>query len=297
MTITNENKLPEVLVRALSKSDYSKNTRYSVTQILKEARPVILEQRHYSELTQDITERLWSFLGSSIHNFLEKGEDENSIIEERLKYSSVSGKFDYYDAKTKTLYDYKITSVWTLVFNNLEDHQKQLSIYAYFLREAGFEVEKIANIFILRDWKKTDYERGVHSISAPIQVKEHPILEKINGLLIPDFLDERIEYFENAEKISDENLPYCTPEYRWAEKSMLKIYWNESTAKKPSSLKNYDPSDREMAEKYLAQLNEAGKGKKTYRLELVKGNEYKRCDYCSVSEICSQFKEACGENQ
>lgn len=295
MIITNKYNLPDVLVRALEKDYYSKNTKYSVTQILKSVQQVILEKRYYSQIKQDITERLWSFLGSAIHDFLEKGENEHSLIEERLVYKDIlSGKFDYFDTEKKILYDYKITSVWKIIYNNdnFKDFRIQLSIYAYLLRKIGFEVNKIANVFILRDWKESEYKQGKYELDKSILCLEYDILEEIDGLGIEQFLDNKIEELEKNQDVLDEDLPECSLEYRWATEGVYKIYWNESKAKIPISVKNFSENNKESALKYLDWINEENKDKKTYRLEFFKGNQFKRCEYCSVKDFCQQHKKS-----
>lgn len=292
MEITNKHNLPEFLVRAIEASgkEYSKNTKYSVTQLLKSARAASLMRRHFSDLQSDISENLWQFLGSAVHAFTEKGEGKNDLTEERLTYKTVSGQIDFYDGEEKILYDVKVSSIWSVIYASSKiDWQKQLSIYAFLLKNAGFEVKKIVNIVFCRDWQKRDFIQGKHNLEIPVQAIEHDLLTEIDGQTIDKWLDARIAELDQLEMLSDDDLPLCEKDYRWSESGKYKIFWNESKASTQTSKKNFDESEKEAAEKYLKELNVDPK--KTYRLEYVAGNPYKRCEYCQVNAFCNQFQK------
>lgn len=287
MIFTNNLNLPPMLERALKTDNYSKNTKYSVTQLLKSDRSIILEQRHPDYHT-DVSENLWRFLGHAVHHFLESGEGSNDLTEERIAYTTacgadVSGQLDHYDGKTLTLTDFKITTKYKVLREDYDDYQKQLSILAWLLKRAGFEVKKIQNILILRDWNRQDERK----IPNAIAVVEHELLTTISGLSVKEWVDRRVELIERAQKLPDDDLPECSENYRWATDDEYKVYWNESTAENPRSKKNFD--NRDDAEAYARELEAKDNGKKTYRVELVSGEKFKRCGYCNASEFCSQY--------
>jgi len=290
MKLTNNLNLPAVLVRALSADDYSKNTKYSVTQLLKPAQAVILEKRYWPELEADVSESLWRFIGSAVHRFLEKGEGKNDLTEERIAFSKTSGQLDYYESETKTIYDFKMTSVWAVVFESrYEEWQKQLSLYAFLLRQAGFEVKNIAAIVMMRNWEKRDYLRGKYDVPEPIFVKHFEILDTIEGEKIENWIIGKEHILDSYEKLPDHEQKPCTPAERWAKPGSYKIYWNESTAKNPTSQKNFEETQEAAARQYCEELNEKGKGKKTYRLEFIPGENWTRCEYCNAQAVCQQF--------
>jgi len=288
MIYTNKTGLPKQLVKALQSSDYEKKSDYSVTQILKEVRPVILAQRHNKDIEKDVTEMLWSFLGSAVHTFLEKGETSGDITEERLYYrategKTVSGKFDLYDSETKTLYDFKITSKWSYVYiADKKDFQKQLSIYAWLLEKEGFKVEHIANILFFRDWGKYDVDK----VPSSMVVVEHPILPKIDGLPIQEWLNERISDFEACKDVADDDLPFCTPEYRWAKYTAKVIPEGNKR-----SVKNFDSSEEGWKEKAEALADQLTKEKDRKHNVEIYGEEWKRCEYCDARDFCNQYQE------
>lgn len=202
--------IPQKFKKVLLGDTYKKNTKYSVTQLLKEPRPVILENRYIHKVKFEVEDRLWSFFGSAWHDIMEKAEDNYSLIEERLAYGKVSGKFDHYDNKTKTIYDFKFTSVWNLVFGVPDEWQKQNSIYAWLLQQYGFEVKNIANIVILRDWKKSEHDRGKYNIPKPYATINYDILHEIDGLPIKEYLDNKVSMLDSLENLPDNELPFCS---------------------------------------------------------------------------------------
>mgnify|MGYP006906718754 CR=1 FL=1 len=230
-----------------------------------------------------------------MHSFLQKGAIANDFAEERMYYTSrcgerLGGQPDYYEGDTQDLYDYKITTIWSIVYkSHYPEWQKQLSIYGWFFNHFGFPVKRIFNIAILRDWTKRDFEK----VDNAIQVIEHEKLTEIDGISIEEWVNRRIEYFESFEQTPDNELPYCDDEYRWAEPDTWKVYWNESKAESPKSMKNFTGEYAEKeANEYAEYLTEREKDKKkTYRAELVRGDNFKRCEYCSAAGFCNQFKE------
>lgn len=273
--------IPNKFKQVLLGDSYKKNTKYSVTQILKEPRAVILENRHLHKVKPEVEDKLWSFFGSAWHDIMEKSEDDSSLIEERLKYRNVSGKFDHYDSVPKTAYDFKFTSVWNLVYGTPDEWQKQLSIYAWLLIYYGFEVESIANIVVMRDWKKSEYERGKYSVPKPYAIIQHDILSEIDGMPIKEYLDSRIELLDGYESITDDELPLCSEEFRWAKPDTFAVYKNNN--KKAKRVVN---SEQE-AEDYIEWLNDE---KNSYRVEKREGDKYKRCEYCPIRDYCNQYK-------
>jgi len=287
MVFTNKLNLPPVLERALKADDYRKNTKYSVTQLLKSERAGILQSRHPNYST-DVSENLWRFLGSAVHAFLEKGEGKSDLTEERIAYTTacgadVSGQFDHYDGKTFTLTDFKITTKYKVLREDYNDYHKQLLLLAWLLKHEGFDVKNIQSLLILRDWNNQDKRK----VSSPIEVIKYDLLEEIDGLKIKDWVDRKVKFFEDAHKLKDDDLPKCSEEYRWATKDAYKVYWNESQAENPRSRRNFD--NCRDAEAYAKTLEKKSKGKKTFRVEFVSGDKFKRCQYCNASEFCSQY--------
>ena len=279
MKITYE--MPDKFKKILIGNTYKKNTRYSVTQLLKSPRSIILEQRYGHLIDYDIEDRLWSFFGTAFHEVMESAEDDNSIIEERLRYKNTSGKFDHFDVAEKALYDFKFTSYWSVVYDkDFSDNQKQLSIYAHMLRDVGFEVETIHNILIFRDWKKSEYKHGKHNVPHPYALLTFDVLDNIDGLPIWDWVDKITDGFDNHIDTPDDELPLCSEEFRWASNDTFAVIKN----KNKRATKVFD--NEEEANKMAERLS----GKDSYCVQKRSGDKYKRCEYCSISEYCNQYR-------
>ena len=139
MRITNKLGLPEAFVK-MAETDYQyKEKQYSVTSLLRGIRETILLRRYHNNIEQDVSDMIWLLFGTAVHNILEHQEEgKHELKEENLKIKigdyTLSGRFDLYNAKTKTVTDYKTCSVWKMIFGDFADWRKQLLIYAYMLK-------------------------------------------------------------------------------------------------------------------------------------------------------------------
>ena len=94
--------MPEQIVNAVKLDDYDNHGTYSATTLLKDPKEIILYKRHQAEITEDVSERIYSLLGTSVHYILEKSEEGENQFKEQRVYCNVgddviSGKFDFYD--------------------------------------------------------------------------------------------------------------------------------------------------------------------------------------------------------
>lgn len=67
MKITNIHGLPEALVKAASFDQYVRVGDVSATGFNDPVRKTILTRRHYDDLTEDVSTRLWAILGKAVH--------------------------------------------------------------------------------------------------------------------------------------------------------------------------------------------------------------------------------------
>ena len=93
---------------------------------------------------------------------------------------------------------------------------------------------------------------------------------------------ERIMLHVDAEKASDEDLPFCTAEDRWEKPTQFAVMKNKN--KRASKL----CGSVEEAEQYITGLQDE---KNTYNI-VERPGESIRCEsYCPVKEFCSQYKK------
>ena len=175
MKITNRFDLPDVVVRALVHSDYSRGDSVrSVTQLIDSPRIGILQREHDEEIEQDCVDFLWSRFGTSVHTMFEvAAEGQDCISEERLFVEhqgwKISGAIDlqHVEPDGVIISDYKVTSVWSVIYDKQEWHD-QLNAYAWMVRHAkGLPVKQARIIAILRDWqrRKAQEDAGYSSIT------------------------------------------------------------------------------------------------------------------------------------
>ncbi len=78
----------------------------TTTQLLKGTREAYLEIIH-DDLVEDPRDQMFRILGTKGHGLVEQYAEAGEISETRLHDEFASGKLDFYDSESKTLYDYK----------------------------------------------------------------------------------------------------------------------------------------------------------------------------------------------
>ena len=78
----------------------------STTQLLKGTREAYLEITH-DDLIEDPRDQMFRILGTKGHGLVEQYVADGELGEKRLHDEFASGKLDFYDPESKTLYDYK----------------------------------------------------------------------------------------------------------------------------------------------------------------------------------------------
>src|SRR5919202_467443 len=193
MQITNLTKLPEPLVKAVSQKREPKPGQISVTELINPPQMRALTLKHWSELTEDASERIWATMGQLMHKLLEEHgrESEEHLIEHTLSTEinglTVTGTFDLY-RKDGVLVDYKFVSVWTTIDGVKREWEQQLNLYAELLRRHGFPVNRLELVAIYRDWSKMRAQDSSYPQSQ-VCVFEVPLWTKEEAA---SFLEERV---------------------------------------------------------------------------------------------------------
>lgn len=272
-TLTNKFNLPQQIVKAIVNDKYDRGeSDFTVTQLLQPPQIGFL-QKHW-EPVEDVSDRIWALLGSATHSVLERAyEGDANVIVERRFYMTVNGKkiggqVDVYDAVTQTLYDYKVTSVWSAM--GKPDWEKQLNLLKLLLNNAGIPVKKLVIIPIFRDWQKSKakYDKKYpQSQCVPIDIPVWPEQDAFK------FLEERL-----ADHMQEPPRP-CTDEERWATEDVYAVMKQGKVAavrlyKKP--------------EEALQHMARAGDG----HTVVHRPKEFRRCmEYCAMSPHCPQWND------
>jgi len=280
MKQTNKYNLPYSFVRALEKKTYTRKPEwdFSVTELLKPVQIRALEKRHGDKITEDISERIWALLGSCVHEVLDKATGQDSLNEERLVVDvggyTIAGKPDLLEDNTLT--DYKVTSVWKVIFGYSPEWESQLNIYRYLYKKYGFDIDKLQIIAILRDWKASDAENKADYPNVQVHTFHIPVWDLLDT---KKYIFERIKAHKEAENLPDSELPFCTPEERWERPSKYAVM----KGKNKRAVKLCDTEQQ--AEEYISNDTRTD-----LWIEYRPGKAVRCEKYCPVAEFCSQYQ-------
>jgi hypothetical protein len=281
MQITNRHNLPDLFCTAVASfdSDYDKGkSDYSATGLIRPARISALSHRHWEDLEEDVSDRVWSLAGHAGHKVWERlaqQEPKRYVAEKRyfieVDDHVISAQVDLYDIQNQEIWDYKHTSVWKFVLGDTLEWEQQLNIARYCTEANDHEVEGLKVLCILKDWKQREAERKEDYPQCAVHVVDLPIWDADKTVA---FIRERVAAHENARK----NLPLCTPDEKWerGEKWAVMKRGNKRAVK----LHDTAADARRHADtdgKFYVEHRPA---------------EPTRClYYCPVSAFCSQFKD------
>ena len=285
MKITNKLGLPETIVNALRRPQYSKGGAHmSATELLSPPRMVQLRIKHADEIEMDAADMVWSLVGTAMHGVLEHGKGDDHIVEQRLHTEidgwTVSGAVDLQTIKEDriTISDYKTTGVWA-VMNEKKEWEQQLNIYAWLIeRVKKSPVDAIEIVAFIRDWKRRDAEVKKDYPDAPVKVIPIELWPYENR---ETFVRERIHLHAEAmfSAQTGGDLPLCSADDTWEKPTSYAV-------KKIGGVRaNKVFYKREDAEKYLAEVGDK------YEIEVREGERTRCGSYCNVAPFCSQYNE------
>ncbi len=281
MKITNKLNLPESFVAMAQQNETMADNEIRVTSLLNGHCEEELKRRHFDEIEQDVSDMIWMLFGTAAHAVLEnQAETDTQFKEERLKVpicnSVLTGKSDLYDAKTKTIIDYKTTSVWKIIFKDFENWEKQLMLYAMMWRYWGFPVEKCEIVAILKDHSKTQAKLDPDYPQLPVQKITFDVTDK-KIEEVKAYAQKRITERELLRKVADADLPICTPEERY------------NTGEKYAVMANNKKKALRVLEDY-AEAKEWMKTNGGDYINVRRGEDKKCMEYCSAKEFCPHMK-------
>ena len=296
MKITNKSKLPKVIERAVINDPYdSSGSNISTTRLIAPPRIRVLEMRNWDLIEDDVSNRIFSLLGQSVHHILERSKLKVDLAERRLFYKddkitngwTLSGQFDLL-SRQGDLTDFKVTSAWAALdalTNGKDEWENQLNVLDFLCRKnqktltrykKEVKVKSLNIMAILRDWSKL---KVMQSDNYPRkQVVMIPI-RRWSEEEQENYVQARIKLHQDAEK--SDQLPLCTAKERWRkEDSYALMLDNRKTAKRV--LPTREEMDKYMTEhKYVE-----GQG---CRVVFRAGEDIRCQHYCSVNQFCSHF--------
>lgn len=215
--ITNRHGLPEAFVNAVSKHTH-KGADISATGLKLSPRQFWLSRRHADEITEDVSDRIWSLWGTTFHAIMEDGEDDTLhrelYCETEIAGKKLSGTIDRV-LKDGSIEDWKTTSVFTVMYgSSIEDWTVQLNVYAYLLKIIhGIDSPNLSIWAMMRDHRTGEIEKfGERYPISP--VKKIPI-EKWTNEVTEKFIKDRINDIFAHETTPDADLPKCTKDQVW----------------------------------------------------------------------------------
>ena len=296
MKITNKSNLPKVIERAVINDPYdSSGSNISTTRLIAPPRIRVLEMRNWDLIEDDVSNRIFSLLGQSVHHILERSKLKVDLAERRLFYKddkitngwTLSGQFDLL-SRQGDLTDFKVTSAWAALdalTNGKDEWENQLNVLDFLCRKnqktltrykKEVKVKSLNIMAILRDWSKL---KVMQSDNYPRkQVVMIPI-RRWSEEEQENYVQARIKLHQDAEKA--DQLPLCTAKERWRkEDSYALMLDNRKTAKRV--LPTREEMDKYMTEhKYVE-----GQG---CRVVFRAGEDIRCQHYCSVNQFCSHF--------
>ncbi len=290
MNITNKFDLPASIYNKVNTNYERVEDRIWVTDLIGPPMVRRLSLKHWDDMEEDASERLYSLLGQATHHLFETNEPgicTELKLESKVKLPdggdiTVSGRLDYYNALTGTLDDFKITSVWSLILGDHPEYETQLNTLAWLLtnymnpnspasqlERAGMsDVKELRINMILRDWVRSKrWENDYPNI--PFHTVDIPLWS----------YDKQQAYIEERVKIhTDSGILPCTDVECWAKPTTWAVM--KKGGKRAVRVFN-DTNDLQL---YMEQSNLIGK--ESHYIQERPGEKTRCKGYCSVSAFC-----------
>jgi hypothetical protein len=289
MKLTNLFDIPHAFTVFEEKNAYSKgDSDISVTTLIDSPQIRVLKEAYDDELTEDISDRIMSILGTALHNILESGARDVDIVERRL-YAEVDGttisgaidlfEYMYTDEDKKPHYrlaDYKSLSGNALVFNpdGKIEWFRQLNCYNWLAHKNGFVIDELEIVAIIRDWNHAAVRR---SSSFPKKAVQRIPIKMWS-------LAETEKYIAGRVKVhTSPSVGECSESERWSNGAQYAVF----KVKRDGSLP--ERAARVFKSSFDAEAFIMEKGIKGTVIERPSVDT--RCvgNYCQVSQYCEQY--------
>ena len=330
MIFTNKSNVSPFLAVWLAINEYRVDSRpnvISASTLIRPIRQVVLA-RKYKDLSKqaDISDLVNSRMGTALHDSIEKAWNQDpeiiktilskfGIAKEMLdkikinpelsslapddipiwveqrnekevtaksgnKYI-ISGQFDA--VVNYRVFDNKSTSVWTHIYgSNDKKYAEQMGIYRWLTPDMiKDDLGQIEHIFT--DWSSVKALQDKQYPQARILSKTLPLMSVADGEI---FVQDKVNNIDYYLSVEDDKLPLCTDEELWREKDIYKYYKDPS--KTSRSTANFETE----IEANSRMLSDGSVG-----MVVKHAGGVKACKYCSVQNVCSQYKHLKLTNQ
>ena len=280
LKLTNKLGLPEPVVEAIRNDNYnSGDSDYTPSSLVEPPRAAELGRLH--EIVQDASELLASLDGQIAHLILERAaktlEEQGYVVEKRFKGTygladkifKVSAQVDLFDPARGLISDYKRVRVSSLKHGLKWEHKFQLNMQAELVRRAGFQVDKLELVLMLKDWSAEIEYQGYPTSSMVKQAVPLMTSEEINKWVV-----ERIVLHEAA-KLA---LPLCSDEERWSRPTYAVVSPGGKKAKRVFD--TYAEADSYVKTGVFGALS----------IQERPGKSIRCLRYCPVRSVCEQGK-------
>ena len=295
MKLTNKFDLPEPFVAAVSADDYERgDAEYTATELIRPSRILVYSRRYADKMVEDVSDRVWAFQGQTKHIVLERiarTDIARYLVEKRFSaimpgvkpICNISGQIDLFDTKDATLYDWKETSVWKFMLGDTKEWEQQANINLYLMRMNGFDVKRLVNIAILKDFKarKARFSRDDDYPKCAVHVMPLPMWSVGAA---QDYIVKRVE----KHRAEAANPPVCSKEERWQRDASFAVM---RTDRKRAIKLCMSRDQAEAVMLHHMKIAPPGDSKKFFIEE--RGAEPVRClDFCPVQTFCDFGEEA-----
>jgi hypothetical protein len=287
MKFTNKLGLPLSLYNAIS-TRFGKEHRggeFTASSFSKSVRQHLLLKRHKDEIVQDVADLYKAWMGSVIHEEIERYEDKAEMAEEYLEMeicgTKVTGTADCLAEVDGdfVIYDYKTAPVFKIMKGDHDDWALQLNVYRCLFWDKHIDVKNLYIIALLNDWKPNEVFRNKEYPKTPAVKIEIPVwdiektLEKISAYILSVYKHDKEE---------DNDLPECNDKELWARGEAWAVM-KEGRKTAVKVFKKEDGYEQEDAEVYAQR-----QGDKHYVEH--RHPKVNRCLYCNARGFCNQYR-------
>lgn len=283
MKITNKLNLP-VSFQNLSVKEVKEYNqyKYSVTELLKPVREILLTRKYYNEIQRDVSDMIPAMFGSAVHKILEENTpiDDKVLAEQDISYTfdgvTINGRIDLLNLETLSIEDYKTCSVSKVTKEDFDDWKKQGLIYAWLVyKSQGLILRHLKFYAIMKDWSKVKMVNSSNYPSAPVYTWEYYINDSDYDT-IETYIRGKIKLIMYHLGIN--TLPECNNEEKWNTGNKYAVY------KKVGDKKASIVCDTEQeAHDYIT-----NKCNGTGEIVIRKGDDLKCRLYCDVCKFCEK---------